>query len=196
MKRTARVSLATALLVISSALADEPKEAPAKEQKARVLSESPAAPVDSPLVRAAKAARKSREKTQASQKVITDASVKKSTGRLTILSDKSPSGVPPAEEAEAILKKLEKDRADAALEAAKAGREAEALETEIARLERELASIEEEYYDESDVELREDVSQRDFGKTKADLAAAREKLAAVKKRQEQYSRLASQVVTP
>ena len=196
MKRTVLVSLATALLAISSALADEPKEAPAKDQKAKVLTERPAAPVDSPLVRAAKAARKSREKTAASQKVITDASVKKSTGRLTVLSDKNPAGLPPAEEAEAILKKAEKDRADAALEAAKASREAEALEKEIARLDRELASIEEEYYDESDVELREDVSQRDFGKTKADLAAAREKLAAVKKRQEQYARLASQVVKP
>ena len=189
------VTCAVSMLLAASALAAEPKKPPAtKDASTRVVSETPAAG-DSPLVRAAKEAKKARIKNSASTPVITDKSVKKSSGKLTILSE-GKSGAATPEDTEAAFAKMNQDRADQMSRAKVTGVEIAALEKEVARLEKELASVEEEYYDESDVELREDLSQRDFARTKTDLETARGKLAAARKRHEELSRSTSNIYKP
>ncbi|HEY0593730.1 MAG TPA: hypothetical protein VGF40_18305 [Thermoanaerobaculia bacterium] len=182
MNRTAVVSVVCALLLAGTAAADEPKKAEAKGEKAKTISQQPAPPKDSPLVRAAKAAQKSRQKSGAGGKVITDASVKQSKGRLTILAE---STAPPAEAVEAAVVNEQRARAAAAAEAEKVRLEIESLRAEVARHEKALAEIEASYYDEFDAETREATWEDSFSKTKAALDAAREKLAAAQKRQKE-----------
>ncbi|HEU5162884.1 MAG TPA: hypothetical protein VFV54_07055 [Thermoanaerobaculia bacterium] len=181
-------------LLATSALAAEPQKAPAKKPGTTVLTEAPATG-DSPLVRAAKAAKKARDKNASPTPTITDASVKKSSGKLTVLSE-GKGGTPSPEETESAFAKLNQDRADQIRQAAVARDEVAALEKEVTRLEKELVSVEEDYYDESNAELREDLSQRDFAKTKKDLESAREKLAAARKRHDALSKLTSNVYKP
>lgn len=189
------VTCAVSMLLAASALAAEPKKPlEQKDGSTRVVSETPAAG-DSPLVRAAKEAKKARVKKASSTPVITDKSVKKSSGRLTILSE-GKSGAATPEDAEAAFTKMNQERADRTSEAKVTEVEVAALEKEVTRLEKELASVEEDYYDESNVELREDLSQRDFAKTKTDLETAREKLAAARKRHEALSRSTSNIYKP
>lgn len=196
MNRSVVVCLSAALLAAPLSPAETPKAGSTKPAAARVVSERPVPATDSPLVRAAKAARKAREKKASSGPVITDDSVKKSGGRLTVLSGSARAGTPAPEDAEAAFVKMNQDRADAAMRAEQARVEAEGLVKEIARLERELASVEEDYYDESNLELRDDVAERDFKKTKTALETAREKLAAARKRQQEFARASSNVVKP
>lgn len=192
MMRTALTCFATALFAASLAASEPKKPAPKEDGGATVLSGTPAQQ-DSPLVRAAKAARKAREAKPSTGPVITDSSVKKSTGRITILSEtKEPDAVTP-EDARAALAAMKQERTEAGVQAEQARADVESLEGEVARLEKELASIEESYYDESDVELREDLSQRDFAKTKADLETVREKLATARKRHQELERASSNV---
>ena len=189
------VTCAVSMLLAASALAAEPKKPPAtKDASTRVVSETPAAG-DSPLVRAAKEAKKARAKNAASTPVITDQSVKKSSGRLTILSE-GKSGATTPEDAEVAFAKMNQDRADQISAGKVAGDEVTALEKEVARLEKELASVEEDYYDESNVELREDLSQRDFARTKTDLETARAKLAAARKKHDSLARSTSNIHKP
>jgi chromosome segregation ATPase len=194
MRSSVTIALAATLLAAVAVRGEEPKQPVKKPGQAKVLSARPATAPDSPLVAAAKAARKARGKNEGSETVITDATVKKSKGRLTVLTEMNPTGKAAPEQAEAELAKMTRDRAEAAKAAEKARVEVEALEKEITRLEKELASVEEDYYDESNVELREDVSQRDFGRTKAALAEARTKLEAARKRHRELAAAASNVI--
>ncbi|MFN2441058.1 MAG: hypothetical protein ABR517_00055 [Thermoanaerobaculia bacterium] len=188
------ITILAATLVAVSVFAGEQKTPPKKDRASAAGSEAPA-PQDSPLVRAAKAAQKARERKASTGTVITDESVKKSTGRITVLSEPvAPAAPARPEDAGAALAGMKKERTDAAAQAEQARLEIETLEKEIARLEKELDSIEESYYDESDVELRADLSQRNFARTKADLAAAREKLAEARTRHEALSRASSNVI--
>lgn len=182
MNTTAVVSVVWALLLAGASAADEPKQAAPKGEKAKVVSKQAAPPTDSPLVKAAKAAQKSRQKSGAGAKVITDASVKQSKGRLTILAE---STAPPAEAVEAAVVNERRAKAAAAAEAEKVRLEIESLRAEVARHEKELAGIEASYYDEFDAETREATWEDSFGKTKAALDAARAKLAAAQKRQQE-----------
>lgn len=185
MKRTAVVSLVSALAFASLLAAGEPKQSEPKGEKAKSVSPQPAA--DSPLVKAAKAAKSSRKKTAPNDKVITDASVKKSKGRLTILAEPKA----PAEVTEAATAAEEQARAAARAEQQKAREEVAALRAEVARLEKELATIETNYYDEYDGELREGLWEENFGRVNAALEAAREKLAAAQKREQDLATAAS-----
>lgn len=182
MRRTLTVSLVAALALAGFAAADEPQSA-AKGEKAKVISQQPAAQADSPLVRAAKAAKKSRQKSGEAEKAITNESVKKSKGRLTILAESAE----PAEVKQAAAQDEAKARAEAAAGAEKARLEVKNLQAEVARLEKEMAAIETGYYDEYDAELRENLWEEKFGKAKAALEAARARLADAQKRQQELA---------
>jgi chromosome segregation ATPase len=191
MRATLTTLVAACFALVLSA--EEPPKQAAKDGGTAPRSEA-SPQQDSPLVRAAKAAQKARAAKASTGRAITDDSVRKSTGRITILSEGKAPGATTPEDAEAALVAITKDRDEAAKQAEQARREIEELEKEIARLEKELASIEESFYDESDVELREDLPQRNFAKTKADLERAREKLAEARKRHEALARASSNVI--
>ncbi len=177
MKRTAGVSLVAALACSALLAAGAPQQAEAKGETAKSVSARP--PADSPLVKAAKAAKKSRQKSGAADKAITDASIRKSKGRLTVLAEPKA----PAEVTEAATIAADQARTAARAEDQRAREEVSALQAEVARLEKELSAIETSYYDEYDGELREGLWEEKFGRAKADLDAARAKLEAAQKRQ-------------
>ena len=119
----------------------------------------------SALVQAARKSKTARKKARIS---ITDESVKKSTGKLTLL--------PPAPEPDA------QDAADAAptpaIVAARAKADAKlaGAKVEVEQLETELRRIEESYYLESDPAYRDDVLRPRFEQTRKQLDRARDQL--------------------
>ncbi len=125
---------------------------------------------ESPLVRAAKAAGGARKMPK---KVITNADVKKSTGKLVILPGKADGSVAaappvpplPIEQHEALL------RAENA-----AGDRVRAAEKNVSELEKEARRLEDAYYAENDPNYRDTVIATRFRECQRRLDAARKKL--------------------
>ena len=116
------------------------------------------------LVDAAKAAKEKRKKS--TTKVITNADVKKSKGKISTTPNVSEEPVKP----EPTL--MEKHEAARAAEKALADQRA-ASEALIASLEKELAAIEQSYYNANDLDYRDTVIVQRFNDVKRKLDAAR-----------------------
>lgn len=128
------------------------------------------ASADSPLVQAARSGSENRGKSKLS---IRDSDVKKSTGKLSVVSTRTgydPAAVivPPAipDTTQADRKRL-RDAAQTRLENAK---------KEVDDLEKELAHLEDDYYSEDNPDYREEVIEERFEKTKKQLDRARKEL--------------------
>jgi hypothetical protein len=124
------------------------------------------------LVEASKAA-KAKKKTSTT-KVITNADVKKSKGKLSV----TPATQQPAETKPAEPTLLEKQAVDRAARLAFEAKRAE-LEKNVATLEREVAGLEASYYETNDLDYRDTVIARKFAEKKAALDAARKELESV-----------------
>ncbi|HUP66317.1 MAG TPA: hypothetical protein VM557_13655 [Thermoanaerobaculia bacterium] len=186
--------LAGFCLAASALIAAEPSKAP---KTAPASSEETASQEDSPLVKAAKDARKNREKSRLSGIVITDDVVKNSGGRVTIVHSASliPELNEKDEPAGEILDRMANEKSSQAAARLAADARVTALEKEIAAIEKSLGPLEEEYYEEEDPENREDeifdryqTAKRSLDEKKAALTAAREEARRLKE--------ASNVVAP
>ena len=116
------------------------------------------------------AAKKAKQgRTQIPRKVITNADVKRSKGKLIELpGSTAPVATPPTDP----LSTTEKH--EAALKAEAAANRAQAVaDKKVADLEKELAAIEQSYYDENDPAYRDDVIRKKFDEKKRELDAAR-----------------------
>jgi exonuclease VII small subunit len=122
------------------------------------------------LVEASKAA-KAKKKTSTT-KVITNADVKKSKGKLSV----TPGTQPVETKPEPTL--LEKQAVDRAARLALETKRAE-LEKSVASLEREVAALEASYYETNDLDYRDTVIAKKFAEKKAALDAARKELESV-----------------
>jgi hypothetical protein len=120
------------------------------------------------VVDAAKDAKAQRRRS--TTKVITNADVKKSKGKIATTPNVSDAPV----ERQPTL--MEKDQATRAAAKQLAERRA-AVEKTVATLERELAAIEQSYYNENDLERRDTELVKRFGEVKAKLDVARKELA-------------------
>ena len=126
---------------------------------------------DSELVAAAKKAKEGR--VAIPRKVITNADVKKSKGKLIELPPGKTIAVAPLDQRTSI------EKHDAAMKAAAAEERVDAAaQPKVAELEKELAAIEQDYYDENDPTFRDDVIRKKFEVKKRELDQAR---AALKK---------------
>lgn len=173
----------TALILISATVpvAGEEKAssgtaAATKAESSAVAKSDETSSKDSPLVRAAKS---SKLKRGSGSPVITDADVKKSKGKLSVISSRElpKTEEPPAETAadEAVVAKVSSQKAkDGARE------RFEKAQNEVATLERELATAEEDYYNEDDATTRDQVIEARFDRAKKQLDAAREELASAR----------------
>ncbi len=161
MKRAIAMLFAVVLLNGAPASAGEDKK-PAKD----------AAPSAKPsLVETAKQT-KAKRKTS-STKVITNKDVKKSKGKLIVLS--TPVGDKPAAPAETVGP-LEKQ--DARYRERKEAQERlDTAQKKVDGLQKELESIEQQYYEENDPNYRDQVIQKRFAQTKRQLEDARHVLA-------------------
>jgi len=131
-----------------------------------------AAAQDAPVVEAAKKGKEARKKS--TTKVITNADVKKSKGKVVV---KSGTPAPPVEakkdDKPPLAKADDLHRARAAAEES-----VSAAEKKVAELERELRNVEESYYAENDPSYRDDVIRKRFEQTKKQLETARTDLTA------------------
>jgi hypothetical protein len=119
------------------------------------------------LVDAAKDAKAKRKKS--TSKVITNADVKKSKGKV---------GTTTAPSTPVTPEPTMMEKHTAAREAEKIAADRKALATAlVGRLEKELATIEQRYYEENDLDRRDVELVKRFNDTKARLDAAREELA-------------------
>ena len=172
--------IAVFCLAVPALLAAEPSK-PSKTSAA--ASEETVSQEDSPLVKAAKAARKNREKSRLSGIVITDEVVKNSEGKVTIVHSAAliPELNDKDEPAGEILDRMASEKsAKAAARLAAEARVSE-LEKEISSIEQSLGPLEEEYYAEEDPENREadiydryQTAKKSLDEKKAALTAARE----------------------
>lgn len=127
-------------------------------------------PEDSPLVKAAKASRKKKSST----KPITNADVKKSTGKI-VETPGVPAETTTTAEATPSKGPLEKQNDQRkAREAAQA--RVDVAAKKVADLERELSRIEQEYYAEGDPNYRDNTLEPRFNQTKRQLDTARKQL--------------------
>jgi hypothetical protein len=122
-------------------------------------------PKTSALVSAAKKAKETKKKSRIS---ITDESVKKSTGKLTLL--------PPAPEPEETAKNGEAPAPEIVAKRANADAKLSSAKIEVEELEKELRRIEETYYLESDPSYRDEVLRPRFEQTRKQLDRARDLL--------------------
>jgi len=159
-----------AALLLAALLADDP---PATTTAAP----PPPAPVDSPLVKAAKAAGGKRKSTS---KVITNKDVKKSGGKVLTL----PPGQPLAPQKSASAQPVPEKKESPVSEHEKALREREAsaklvgdAERKVADLEAESRRLEQAYYQENDPTLRDTEITERFAQNKRQLELARKELA-------------------
>jgi hypothetical protein len=124
---------------------------------------------DSPLVKAAKANGGPKKSTK---KVITNADVKKSSGKVTTVPAAATSTTPPAAAPMSIADqdKLLHDRAAAQ-------KRTEAAQAKVNDLDKELDRIEQAYYAENDPNYRDKTIAERFEQTKKQLDSARKELA-------------------
>ena len=142
-----------------------------------------AAKEDSALVKAAKASRTKKKK--ATRKVITNADVKKSRGKLTLLPGKSEHHDPAATPAPAKSEIVQFEEKRSATEAANK-RVADA-EATVKSLAAELARIEQNYYETNDPNYRDTTIKERFEQTKRQLEDARKALAEARDAQRQVT---------
>ena len=135
---------------------------------------------DSPLVKAAKASGGPKKKSPT--KVITNADVKKSSGKLTQL----PPSKTSAPAATAPKKTVESQELQRKLTAA-AAKKVEDAELRVAYLESNLASIEQSYYESDNPTDRDTTIKQRFAVTKQQLDAARKVLADARDEQKKLS---------
>lgn len=160
-------TIAALLVTLSGALAS-----------VAIASDTPQKPEDSPLVKASKAA--GGPKRKPTKKVITNADVKKSRGKLTEL---------PGSKATITLKmpdvpkNSQADFEEQRRAAAAAAKKVEKAEAGVATLEAELARIEQSYYEANDPDERDTTIKRRFDQTKQQLDAARKQLAEAREAQ-------------
>src|SRR5688500_5827986 len=117
------------------------------------------------LVEAAKDA-KAKRKATGTRRVITNADLAKSKGKVI---QRKPEDLAPLPPVESLVEKYEAERKAKAILDEKLS----ALDTTIAGLEKELASIEQRYYEASDFEFRDNHLVAKFNETKAKLDKAR-----------------------
>src|SRR3954447_11417331 len=126
---------------------------------------------DSPLVKAAKANGGPKKSTK---KVITNADVKKSTGKVTNTPAATSTAAPAAAPMTiADQDKLLHDRADAQ-------KRADAAQSKVNDLDKELDRLEQAYYAENDPNYRDKTIAERFEQTKQQLESARKELAEAK----------------
>jgi DNA repair ATPase RecN len=125
---------------------------------------------DTTLVETAKAAKASRRKSTG--KIITNADVKKSKGKLGQTTANAP--VDAQAEESLVEKQASMRKARTEYNASSA-----AARAEVERLEKEVASLEQQYYEENDLDHRDGELVRRFNEAKKKLDAARETLAAI-----------------
>jgi hypothetical protein len=131
----------------------------------------PAAPADSDLV----AASKKSNRPKITHKVITNADVKKSKGKLIELPEKGSPAAAAAQEKRDLRTSLERQAADRKTASATQLRVG-AAEKKVAELQKELTALEQSYFDENDLNYRDDVIRKKFVEKKAELDAARAQL--------------------
>lgn len=172
MKHLALALIVSALAAIATAQQETTATtgASAADQKTTPEAGPPAA--ESDLVRAARLAKWAR--TKKAKKVITNADVKKSTGKLTTLSATAPLPAAPETKSEkgTIEKQDEQHRARQ-----EASERVAAAEKKVDELERELGRLEQNFYDTNDPNYRDDVIQKRFEQTKRQLDDAKKELA-------------------
>jgi len=118
------------------------------------------------LVEAAKDA-KAKRKATGTRRVITNADLAKSKGKVI---QRKPEDLAPLPPVESLVEKYEAERKAKAILDEKLS----ALDTTIAGLEKELASIEQRYYEASDFEFRDTQLVAKFNETKEKLDKARQ----------------------
>jgi len=126
---------------------------------------------DSPLVKAAKASGGPKKKS--TKKVITNADVKKSTGKIAIRPAKEGPSTPAQTDTKGSLEKQD----DARHARAAASVRLSAAQKKVDELEKELRRIEDSYYAENDPNYRDSTIQQRFNQTKKQLDDARKELA-------------------
>lgn len=180
-------ALFTAAFAISAPAADPPpspdpelisegEEAPMslaeKVAAARALQAESGTAEESPLVKAAKTG----NRTTKSRISISDADIKKTTGKLTIASSRVPYVPPddPSSDLAAERKESETERSTRIqVQKAVAQRKVDDTRKNVAELESELRRLEDLYYTEDDFDFREEVVEEQFDKTKEQLDKAR-----------------------
>jgi hypothetical protein len=120
------------------------------------------------LVDTAKTAKANRRKSTG--KVITNADVKKSKGKIGQTNVTAPIDAQPEESLVNKQQSMRKARADYEVRSASA-------RTAVAQLEKEVAALEQQYYEENDLDYRDGELVRRFNDAKKKLDAARETLA-------------------
>ncbi|MDQ6802794.1 MAG: hypothetical protein M3041_18480 [Acidobacteriota bacterium] len=128
-------------------------------------------PVDSPLVRAARASGGPKKKS--TKKVITNADVKKSRGNLVVLPAKKGETAPAPEPQKTSLQKQEEQRKASGT----ASIRVMTAEKRVGELEKDLRRIEDSYYAENDPNYRDKTITDRFNQTKKLLDDARKELA-------------------
>ncbi|HUF16481.1 MAG TPA: hypothetical protein VMS12_00390 [Thermoanaerobaculia bacterium] len=180
-----RTFLTALLLLVPAALFAADDRATAKQETSTRAEKSPdgettsaeeASAKDSPLVRAAKNAKARRG---AKTVVITDADVKSSKGKLSIISSRElpkMEGAPaetPANQPATVQVSAQKQKEDARARYERA-------QQEVATIERTLRTAEENYYNEDDATIRDQVIEARFDRAKKQLDKAREELASAR----------------
>lgn len=153
MKRTLAIAvmILAPALTAAAAIAEETKPRPASVSKTQ------------PLVDAARGAKSKRKKS--ATKVITNADVKKSKGKLIVVSpSKKVAELPETKKTPTIAEHEEQRR----LRIVAADRVAKA-EKNVAELESEIERLEQRYYEENDPEYRDNVIQKKFTEAKRQL---------------------------
>ncbi len=133
----------------------------------------PKTETESPLVRAARLSKANRK---IPKKVLTNADVKKSKGKLAVSSPPPlPAGGLPKADTD---KRSPLEKQDAQYRARKAAEERVGVaQKKVDGLEKDLAAIEQSYYEEKDLNRRDDVIQKRFAQAKRQLEEARKELA-------------------
>lgn len=182
--------IAITAIVLLAATAAFPQE---KTDTTKTDTTAPSSkPADSPLVRAAKAS--GGPKKIPKKKVITNADVKKSRGKLVVLPDKKAAPAPapaaaataPAPPATSTKGPFERYEDQLRAENAARDRVAKAEKT-VSDLEKELRRLEEAYYAENDPTYRDTTISTRFSQTKRQLEDARKDLADARDAQEKLA---------
>ena len=126
---------------------------------------------DSPLVKAAKANNVPKKKT--TRKVITNASVKKGSGKATTPASTAKTAVVPAPPPKGSIAEQDKLLHDRAA----AQKRADAAQSKVTGLDKELDRLEQAYYAENDPNYRDKTIAERFEQTKKQLETARKELA-------------------
>jgi hypothetical protein len=124
---------------------------------------------DSPLVKASKQSMRKGKKS--ASKVITNADLKRSKGKLITLQSSTMADIPPAPAKSRLELQAEERQQHAAADLRRT-----AAEKKVSELEQELARIEQSYYEENDPVIRDTKIAKKFAETKGKLEAAKRDL--------------------